>query len=186
MQPRLTAQDYLDSVLDALRNSTEAHAMLDRLPVPVYTTNAEGTVTYWNSSCVEFAGREPKLGQDRWCVTWRLYTANGDDLPHDQCPMAEAIKEKREIPGKIAIAERPDGTRRAFAAYPKPLFDDDGTLKGAVNMLIDVSEEQSELLAEQATRCRRLAMATTDRSVAEMLGSMAQGYDMTADALRPT
>jgi PAS domain-containing protein len=184
MHASLTAQDYLDSVLDALRSSTEAHVMLDRLPVPVYTTSADGAVTYWNKSCVEFAGREPEVGNDRWCVTWRLYTTNGDPLPHDQCPMAEAIREKREIPGKIVIAERPDGSRKAFAAYPKPMFDDDGCLKGAVNMLIDVSDEQTDALAEQATRCRRLAMATTDRNVAEMLGSMAVGYDTTADSLR--
>ena len=185
MHASLSAQDYLDSVLDALRNSTEAHAMLDRLPVPVYTTDAQGSVTYWNKSCAEFAGREPEAGSDRWCVTWRLYTTNGEPLPHEQCPMAEAINDQREIPGKIAIAERPDGSRRAFAAYPKPLFDEAGNLKGAVNMLIDVSDEQSEALAEQATRCRRLAMATTDRNVAEMLGSMAQGYEQTATAIRP-
>ena len=57
--------------------------------------------------------------------------------------MAQAIREERAIRGAVAIAMRPDGTRRAFTPYPTPLFDDDGKLIGAVNMLIDVTAEQA-------------------------------------------
>ena len=184
MHARLDAQQYLDTVLEALDGEAECRSLLDQMPVPVYTTDADGNVTYWNRACVDFAGREPKLGQDRWCVTWKIYTTNGDFLPHDQCPMAQAIRQKREIRGKVAIALRPDGRRRAFTPYPTPLFAEDGSLKGAVNMLVDVTDEQAGALAEQASRCRRLAQATTDRDVADMLLSMARGYDETADALR--
>ena len=67
-------------------------------------------ITYWNQACVSFAGREPQLGQDRWCVTWRLFTIDGDPLPHEECPMAIAIREKKSIRTEIAIAMRPDGT----------------------------------------------------------------------------
>ena len=38
--------------------------------------------------------------------------------------------------GVEAIAERPDGTRYPFLAYPTPLRNDEGELLGAVNMLI--------------------------------------------------
>jgi hypothetical protein len=51
-------------------------------------------------------------------------------------------------------------------------------------MLVDVSEEQATALAGEASRCRRLARATHDRSVAEILSEMAAGYDDTAAALR--
>lgn len=183
MHARLSAQQHLDMVLTAISEGNEAHASLDRLPVPVYTTDATGAVTYWNRACVDFAGREPELGKDRWCVTWKIYTTSGELLPHSQCPMAEAIRKKREVRDKVAIAERPDGSRRAFLPYPTPLFAPDGALCGAVNMLIDVSEEQSEVLIEQADRCRRLAMATTDRAVADMLSTMARDYDRNAEAL---
>ena len=40
--------------------------------------------------------------------------------------MAVAIKEKREVRGEMAIAMRPDGSRKAFIPYPTPLFDEDG------------------------------------------------------------
>jgi PAS domain S-box-containing protein len=39
-----------------------------------------------------------------------------------------------------AVAHRPDGTRVPFMAYPSPLFDASGTLIGAVNTLVDITE----------------------------------------------
>jgi PAS domain S-box-containing protein len=184
MHARLQIQHYLDTALNALSADGECRAMLDQLPVPVYTTDAHGAVTYWNRACVEFAGREPQLGQDKWCVTWQLYTMTGERLPHDQCPMAQAIKQKREIRGVVAIAMRPDGSRRAFMPYPTPLFDDEGRLTGAVNLLIDVTKEQDAALHEQAERCRRLAEATYDRRTSQSLRDMADGFDRTARELR--
>ena len=181
-----SSQQYLDIALGALRNGDNWQAVLDELPVPVYTTDADGQVTYWNRACVDFAGREPELGQDRWCVTWRIYTTAGEFLPHDQCPMAVAIREKREIRGKVAIAMRPDGSRRAFTPYPTPLFDAAGKLCGAVNMLIDVSDEQAGALADQAARCRRLSRATNDSEACKILAGMARTYADTAAALRTT
>ena len=75
------------------------------------------------------------------------------------------------IRDSVAIAERPDGSRVAFRPYPTPLFDDDGALTGAVNMLIDVTDEQSEALHEQADRCRRLADAIYNREASAMSSS---------------
>ena len=154
--------------------------MLDDLPAPIYTTDAEGNVTYWNRACIELAGRVPELGRDRWCVTWQLYTTSGEPMPHEQCPMADAIRERRTIRDQIAIAERPDGSRVAFRPYPTPLFDKHGELEGAINMLIDVSEEQSEVLVEQAARCRRLADALYTRESSTVLETMAERFEKAA------
>jgi hypothetical protein len=98
--------------------------------------------------------------------------------------MAEAIKERKEIRGKVAIALRPDGSRRAFVPYPTPLFDGDGNLDGAINLFIDVTDEQASSLAEQAARCRRLARSMHDRNASDILIAMAKGYDSTAAALK--
>ena len=176
-------EELLTTALSAFEAGAGYAAVLDRLPVPIYTTDTEGCVTYWNQACVDFAGREPQLGRDRWCVTWQLYTMSGERLPHDQCPMAVAIKEGRAVRNEIAIALRPDGTRVAFRPYPTPLFDGDGKLTGAVNMLVDISEEQSESLKEQAARCRRLARSTNDRRTSDILKTMASGYEETAASL---
>lgn len=183
LSPARTA-NYLEIALAAVNSGGGFEAVLDELPVPVYLTDADGNVTYWNAACVAFAGREPKLGEDRWCVTWALYTTDDEELPHDQCPMAVAIREKRVVRNEVAIARRPDGSRVAFTPYPTPIFDGEGNLTGALNLLVDISSEQAGALGEQADRCRRLSRATHDRWAAEVLDRMAHGYADTAAALR--
>ena len=160
---------------------------LEALPAPVYVTDADGWVTSFNSACIDFAGRTPVAGEDRWCVTWRLYTEAGVPLSHDQCPMAVAIKEKREIRGVVAVAERPDGSRVMFLPHPTPLLDESGALTGAVNILIDITDQrQVASLRAQAIRCRRLAQSVGDsRTVTTLLG-MAEEYDEKARALQQT
>jgi PAS domain S-box-containing protein len=183
MLARHDPEHLLDTALNALATGPDYRGMLDEISVPIYITDADGAVTYWNRACADFAGREPQLGQDRWCVTWQLYTTTGEPLRHEDCPMAQAIREGRPVRDTIAIAERPDGTRVAFKPYPTPLFDSDGRLTGAVNMLIDVTEEQSQALQQQAERCRRLAGATYDRATSKVLGDMAEGFERTAGDL---
>jgi PAS domain-containing protein len=69
----------------------ELHQALDTLPVPVYVTDPDGVITYFNRACIAFAGRTPQVGEDAWCVTWKLYTEDGHFLPHDRSvPMAPA------------------------------------------------------------------------------------------------
>jgi PAS domain S-box-containing protein len=183
MLETLNPEAVLDTALNALSTRPDWRTILDELPAPIYVTNTDGAVTYWNQACIALAGRVPQLGKDRWCVTWKIYTTTGEFMPHDECPMAQAIHEQRVIRDSVAIAERPDGTRVAFRPYPTPLFDASGELTGAVNMLIDVTDEQSEALHEQAERCRRLADATYDRETSKVLGDMAEGFDKTADGL---
>jgi PAS domain S-box-containing protein len=183
MLARHHPDQILDTALNALTAGPAGAALLDELPAPVYTTDTEGGVTYWNKACVEFAGREPVLGQDRWCVTWKIYTTTGEFMPHAECPMADAIRSKQPVRNAVAIAERPDGSRVAFRPYPTPLFDEHGNLTGAVNMLIDVSDEQAEALADQASRCRRLAHAMYNRETSDVLASMADGYERAAKDL---
>jgi PAS domain S-box-containing protein len=116
--------------------------LLAAIPAAIYTTDAHGMVTYFNETAVEFAGRTPVIGGDRWCVTWKMYRPDGTPLPPDQSPMALALREGRPIRGTEAVAERPDGTRVPFIPYPTPLRDDAGNVVGAINMLVDVSERK--------------------------------------------
>ncbi|HLL30173.1 MAG TPA: PAS domain-containing protein [Allosphingosinicella sp.] len=125
--------------------------ILDALPVALYTTDAEGRITYYNEAAVEMSGRRPVLGDDKWCVSWKLFWPDGTPLSHEECPMAAALKEKRAVRGAEAVAERPDGTRIPFIPYPTPLFDSTGEMAGAVNVLVDIghrkeAETQQRLL----------------------------------------
>ncbi|MGZ8298237.1 MAG: PAS domain-containing protein, partial [Allosphingosinicella sp.] len=150
--------DLANLAVAALRGGTDGlQGVLDDIPAPIYVTDADGWVTFFNRACVDFVGRTPVPGQDRWCASWRLYTESGAFLPHEDCPMAVAIRRKHPVRGVVAVAERPDGTRVLFMPHPTPVTDDDETLIGAVNILIDVTDRrQAEALKGQATRCRRL------------------------------
>jgi PAS domain S-box-containing protein len=127
-------------VTTSTRGEEHLRALIDALPTAVYTTDAQGRVTHFNPACIELSGRTPEVGSDHWCVTWKLYHADGRPMPHDECPMAIALRERRIVRGGRAIAERPDGSRIWFEPYPTPLFDASGALVGGVNMLVDVTE----------------------------------------------
>ncbi|WP_244919984.1 sensor histidine kinase [Rhizobium grahamii] len=124
------------------RKDEEMRQVLEALPAAVYTTDAHGKITYFNRAAAELAGREPIVGQDEWCVTFRLFTADGQPLPHDECPMAIALKENRSIRGVEAMAQRPDGIMFPFLPFPTPMRNDNGELTGAVNMLVDISDRK--------------------------------------------
>ena len=127
----------------ALRDS-ERHfaALLEALPAAVYTIDAEGRITFFNEAAADLWGCRPELGKSEWCGSWRLFWPDGRPMRHDECPMAVALKEGRPIHGAEAAAERPDGTRVPFLAYPTPLWNRSGALTGAVNTLIDITERK--------------------------------------------
>src|SRR6516165_9236602 len=133
------AMPLLQAETDAEVRNLWCRDLLDALPAAIYTTDAAGRLTFFNRAAVEFSGRTPEIGSDQWCVTWRLYWPDGRPMAHDECPMARALKEDRPIRGGEAIAERPDGTRVPFMAYPTPLHDASSNLVGAVNMLVDLT-----------------------------------------------
>jgi two-component system, chemotaxis family, CheB/CheR fusion protein len=116
--------------------------ILDELPAAVYVTDALGRITYFNEAAATLWGHRPTIGTSEWCGSWKLFWPDGRALPHGECPMAIAIKEKRSVRGVEAIAERPDGTRVPFEPYPTPLFDASGALIGAVNMLVDLTDRK--------------------------------------------
>lgn len=177
--------DIIEKAISAILGGELAlRAALDELRSPIYVTDPHGVVTYFNPACIDFTGRRPEAGKDRWCVTWRLYTNAGEFLPHDECPMAVAINSRRPVRGVTAMAERPDGTRVVFRPYPTPIFDADGEFTGAINILEDVTDEVrgADFLA-QASRCRRLANRVADEQAAQALNRLAEEYEAKAATL---
>jgi PAS domain-containing protein len=179
-----TPDEVVGAVAGFRGDAGRLQAMLELQPMPIYLTDADGWVTFFNRACIDFAGRTPVAGEDRWCVTWRLHTESGAVLPHEECPMATALRDRRAVRGAVAVAERPDGTRVLFTPYPTPIFGDDGRLEGAVNALIDVTDQrQAGALKAQARRCRRLAQTVSDTRTVATLKAMAVEYDEKARAL---
>ncbi len=136
--------------------------IVQNLPAAVYSTDAAGRITFYNDAAASLWGRRPKLGEDWWCGSWRLYWPNGTPMGHDECPMAVTLKIGKAVRGSEAIAERPDGTRYPFLAYPTPLRDANGQLLGAVNMLVDISERKRN---EEAARHYAAIVESSDDAI---------------------
>jgi PAS domain S-box-containing protein len=147
---------------EAQKREQQFRAMIDALPAAIYTTDAEGWLTHFNPAAVKFSGRVPELGSDRWCVSWKIFQADGTPVPLENCPMAVTLKEGRIMAGAECIAERPDGTRIWFTPHPTPLLDASGKVVGGINMLVDITERK---LAERANSLLAAIVDSSDDAI---------------------
>lgn len=153
----------------------DSWSLLDAMPTAIYATDATGRITYYNDAAVKLWGRVPELGSDRWCGSWRLYWPDGRVLPPEECPMAIAVREGRVVRDVEVVAERPDGTRVHFLPFPTPLWNDSGTLLGAVNVLVDVTDRSRA--QEQATRLAAIIQSSDDAIVSTDLDGTVESWN---------
>ena len=153
-------------------NDLDIHLLLNALPAAAYTCDAEGLITYYNQRAVQAWGREPKLNDpaDRYCGSFRMTTPEGSEVPHEQCWMALCLHEKKEYHGREIVVERPDGTRLIVEAHATPWFDKQGTLIGAVNIVVDVTEKKR---ADDQLRRSERALQESHRRKDEFLATLA-------------
>jgi PAS domain S-box-containing protein len=136
--------------------------LVHTLPAAVYTCDTEGRILLYNRAAVALWGREPVVGQDLWCGSWKIYRPDGTALPLDQCPMAIALRERRAVRNEEIVIERPDGTRRHVLPHPEPIFSPAGEFLGAVNMLMDVTESKE---TERAAAHFAALVASSDDAI---------------------
>jgi PAS domain S-box-containing protein len=144
----------------------EEGKILHLLPSAVYVCDASGYITLFNKAAADLWGREPELGKELWCGSYRMYDSNDHLLLPEQSPMALTIRQKRAVTGMEIIIERPDGEKRAVATHPQPIFDDAQNLTGAVNMLVDITHiRQSELALKTSEGKLRTLAASLEKEV---------------------
>jgi PAS domain S-box-containing protein len=148
------------------RAGADLDTILNALGVAVYTTDSAGALTFFNEAAASFWGRRPELGE-AWSGAWRLYWPDGLPMDSAESPIAVAVAENRPMAGAEAELERPDGTRGVFLSYPAPLHDAAGTVVGAINVLVDVTERRK---AEEALWAAAEALAASNVVKDEFLG----------------
>jgi PAS domain S-box-containing protein len=135
-----------DAAANGILASEETYQNLVKtLPVAVYACDQNGYIQLYNAAATELWGREPVIGEDRWCASSKLYTGDNQLLQFDQSPLALTLKTGKPESGVEIIMERPNGSRRYVLSHPQPVFDKKGHLKGAFNTLIDITGLSAEL-----------------------------------------
>ena len=119
---------------------------LDAIPGGVYVCDHEGWLVRWNSEARRLWGREPSAEEpkDHFCGSHRLFRLDGTPLPHDDCPMAEAIRTGAATRNAEVVIERPDGSRVVALVNIRPLRDHRGTIQGAINCFQDISASKDD------------------------------------------
>jgi PAS domain S-box-containing protein len=123
--------------------------VLKGIQMPVYITDAEGRIVFFNDAAAGLWGCRPDLGKDFWCGSYKLLKPDGTELSPQDHPMRLALNGKKTLSEKEIIVLRPDGTKRIVAPFPQSLYDNAGKLIGAVNLLVDITELREN---EQALR----------------------------------
>jgi PAS domain S-box-containing protein len=150
--------------------------LLDVVPAAAYTCDADGLITHFNQRAAEVWGREPKLNDplDRYSGSFKLFSIGGSPIAHNQCWVAKALIENKEYNGEEIVVERPDGSRRIVLAHANPLQDESGRVTGAVNVLVDITDQKkmeatNRMLGIERPRKTRLTVPMTITGLA-MLG----------------
>jgi two-component system CheB/CheR fusion protein len=178
---KVSAEIFFAAPVEGISQEGYFRKLVDELPAAIYVTDALGCITYFNEAAATLWGHRPTLGRSEWCGSWKLFWPDGRALPHGECPMAIAIKEKRAVRGMEAIAERPDGTRVPFEPYPTPLFDASGDLIGAVNMLIDVTDRKHAEEIKQ--RLSSIVQFSEDAIISKNLKGIIESWNAGAERI---
>lgn len=173
----LTIARQLALGIDRMRAEHEARERAERIsqllslmPAAVYTCDAEGHITYFNRRAAELWGREPELMTgERFCGSLRLRRLDGSVLPHTEAPMAAAVRSGLSTRNGEVVIERPDGSSVVASFNIDPLYDEAGSITGAINVFQDISErkqmEDALRRARSEEEARRIELETLMEAV---------------------
>jgi two-component system, NarL family, sensor kinase len=147
---------------DVLRQSEERfRRMVELMPGAVYVCDTSGIIQSYNYRAVELWGREPKSGDtaQRYCGSLRLYSPDGEFVPHQESKMAEVLRTGIEARDLEVVIERPDGSCITTLVNIVPLRNSDGELMGAMNSFQDITDrKRAEEGLRRSERLLRLVL----------------------------
>jgi PAS domain S-box-containing protein len=154
--------------------------LLEALPVAVYIVDAEGRITFHNSAAVELWGRAP-TPEDRWCASTRVYASDGSPMALETSPICRAVRTGEPVRGVEAILERPDGTRIPYAPHPTAIRDERGSIVGAINMVVDLTDRQRG--HEQSNQLAAIVSSSDDAIISKTLDGRITSWNAGAERI---
>lgn len=128
------SSNFLASVAaaEAAFRETEVRCrqLLQGLPAAIYTCDADGRVALFNGAAADLWGREPRIGTDLWCGSWRIYRVDGSPLPLDAHSAgvnqgSEFIVRLPVVVGLLRETEESNGESRRMSAKRRIVVVDD-------------------------------------------------------------
>jgi len=94
-----------------------------------------------NESAARMLGgpRSEILGRSCHDPRWRITTPDGAPFPQDRLACAVAISTAEPVSGIEYRIERPDRTSIVLSASAHPIFDEDGSVAGAITCFTDIT-----------------------------------------------
>ncbi len=162
-------------------SNSQFSKMFDQLPVAFYTCDLEGRITYFNEAAGKLWGRQPEIGKDLWCGSWKIFYPDGRNMPLPECPMALCLKEGLAYAGSEIRIERPDRTMRDLVVYPTPLYNESNERIGAQNTLIDVTDQRQH--ESRQSRLASIIESSDDAIVSKDLNGIVTSWNESASKL---
>jgi PAS domain S-box-containing protein len=174
---------YQTTTLPVLNGKSDQtfRSLVDMLPVAIYTCDKNGFITYFNQCAAEIWGREPEIGKELWCGSFKIFSVDGVPLSLDECPMAITLKTGKEIQKQEIVIERPDGSRLNVVPHPRPMFDENGELEGAMNMLVDVTRQRAD--EEKAARLKMIVQYSSAAIISKTLNGIITSWNPAAQQI---
>jgi PAS domain S-box-containing protein len=170
---------------EAIRQSEERYRTLfDLVPVAIYVCDADGIIQEYNRRAAELWGREPNANgeEPRFCGSYKIHYPDGRLMPHEECPMARALRgEKLKAEDLEIIVERPDGERRHVIPAPRILTNSHGKITGAINSLFDITERKRAETA--AMRLAAVVQSSHDAVAAKTLNGIITDWNQSAERI---
>ncbi|MDB5715418.1 MAG: hypothetical protein JWO15_2815 [Sphingomonadales bacterium] len=164
---------------EALRRSeARLQELIEALPGAVYITDTAGRITFFNNAVAELWGRTPEVGlSDSARLSW----PDGTAITTDANPMMKSVRDKRSLRGIEVAVDRPDGVVTPILAYTTLLRGDSGEVRGAVNMLVDVTESRRGEAAER--RLASIVASSDDAIISKDLDGTVTSWNKAAERL---